>query len=117
MLTARFEAAFQYAAIAHGGQTRKGTAVPYLSHVMAVAGLVLEFGGDEDTAIAALLHDVVEDCGGKARAADVRARFGDRVARLVAECTDTDETPKTAVARPQRTVHRPSRSRFPRKGG
>lgn len=94
MLTPRFEAAFQYAAMAHGGQLRKGTTVPYLSHLMAVAGLVLEFGGDEDAAIAALLHDVVEDCGGPARAVDVRVRFGPHVAHLVDECTDTDETPK-----------------------
>src|ERR1700726_1983366 len=56
--------AFRYAAEKHAGQTRKKTAVPYLSHLMAVAALVLEAGGDEDMAMAALLHDVVEDCGG-----------------------------------------------------
>jgi (p)ppGpp synthase/HD superfamily hydrolase len=60
----RLQKAFRYAATKHDGQARKGTAVPYLSHVMAVTSLVLEAGGDEDMAIAALLHDVVEDCGG-----------------------------------------------------
>ena len=93
-LTPRFENAFQYAAIAHAGQVRKGTPIPYLSHLMAVASLVLEHGGDEDEAIAALLHDTVEDAGGQTRLADVRSRFGDRVAAIVEGCTDTDVTPK-----------------------
>ena len=68
----RLQRAFRYAAEKHDGQTRKQTAVPYLSHLMAVASLVLEAGGDEDMAIAALLHDVVEDCGGMPRLREIR---------------------------------------------
>ena len=86
--------AFQYAAEKHAGQTRKKTAVPYLSHLMAVASLVLEAGGDEDMAIAALLHDVVEDCGGMPRLHEVRTQFGPRVAKIVDGCTDSFGDPK-----------------------
>jgi (p)ppGpp synthase/HD superfamily hydrolase len=68
--------------------------VPYLSHLMAVASLVLEAGGDEDMAIAALLHDVVEDCGGMPRLREVRKRFGPRVAKIVEGCTDSFVEPK-----------------------
>jgi (p)ppGpp synthase/HD superfamily hydrolase len=90
----RLQRAFQYAAEKHAGQTRKQTAVPYLSHLMAVASLVLEAGGDEDMAIAALLHDVVEDCGGMPRLREVRKRFGMRVAKIVEGCTDSFGEPK-----------------------
>ncbi len=90
----RLQRAFRYAAEKHAGQTRKQTAVPYLSHLMAVASLVLEAGGDEDMAIAALLHDVVEDCGGMPRLREVRKQFGPRVARIVEGCTDTFVDPK-----------------------
>ena len=86
--------AFRYAAEKHAGQTRKQTAVPYLSHLMAVASLVLEAGGDEDMAIAALLHDVVEDCGGMPRLREVRKQFGPRVAKIVEGCTDSFVEPK-----------------------
>ncbi len=86
--------AFRYAAEKHAGQTRKQTAVPYLSHLMAVASLVLEAGGDEDMAIAALLHDVVEDCGGMPRLREVRKQFGPRVAKIVEGCTDSFGDPK-----------------------
>ena len=86
--------AFRYAAEKHAGQTRKQTAVPYLSHLMAVASLVLEAGGDEDMAIAAFLHDVVEDCGGLPRLREVRKQFGPRVARMVEGCTDSFGEPK-----------------------
>src|ERR1700730_13109897 len=86
--------AFRYAAEKHAGQTRKKTAVPYLSHLMAVASLVLEAGGDEDMAIAALLHDVVEDCGGLPRLREVRKQFGTRVAKIVEGCTDAYVVPK-----------------------
>jgi len=86
--------AFRYAAEKHAGQTRKKTAVPYLSHLMAVASLVLEAGGDEDMAIAALLHDVVEDCGGMPRLREVRKQFGTRVAKIVEGCTDAYVVPK-----------------------
>src|SRR5450755_3563913 len=90
----RLQRAFRYAADKHAGQTRKQTAVPYLSHLMAVASLVLDAGGNEDLAIAALLHDVVEDCGGMPRLREIRKRFGPRVAKVVDGCTDTYVEPK-----------------------
>ena len=90
----RLQRAFRYAAEKHAGQTRKQTAVPYLSHLMAVSSLVLEAGGDEDLAIAALLHDVVEDCGGVPRLREVKKMFGPRVARIVEGCTDSFGEPK-----------------------
>lgn len=90
----RLQQAFRYAAEKHAGQTRKKTAVPYLSHLMAVASLVLEAGGDEDLAIAALLHDVVEDCGGIPRLREVQTKFGPRVAKVVEGCTDSFSDPK-----------------------
>lgn len=93
-LGVRLQRAFRYAAKMHDGQARKRTAVPYLSHVMAVASLVLEAGGDEDLAIAALLHDVVEDCGGMPRLREIRKQFGPRVAHIVEGCTDTFVEPK-----------------------
>lgn len=93
-ITGRFEDAFRYAAEAHAGQRRKGTDTPYIAHLMAVTALVLEDGGDEDEAIAALLHDAVEDQGGRERLDDIRARFGERVARIVEGCTDSFTTPK-----------------------
>ncbi len=94
VLGPRLQRAFRYAAEKHDGQTRKQSAVPYLSHLMAVASLVLEAGGDEDMAIAALLHDVVEDCGGMPRLREVRKKFGPRVARIVEGCTDSFGEPK-----------------------
>jgi len=90
----RLQRAFHYAAEKHAGQTRKQSAVPYLSHLMAVSSLVLEAGGDEDMAIAALLHDVVEDCGGMPRLREVRKQFGSRVAKIVEGCTDSFSEPK-----------------------
>jgi len=88
-LTEKFDRALAYATHVHGGQARKGTSIPYISHLLAVAATVLEYGGDEDLAIAGLLHDSVEDQGGKARLEDVRHRFGDRVAGVVRACTDS----------------------------
>jgi GTP pyrophosphokinase len=91
-LTDRFEKALVFAAQRHAKQKRKGTGVPYVSHLLAVCALVLEQGGSEDEAIAALLHDAVED-----RAAtldEIHDRFGDRVAGIVSGCSDTDEYPK-----------------------
>lgn len=93
-LGARLQRAFRYAAEKHAGQTRKQSAVPYLSHLMGVASLVLEAGGDEDIAIAALLHDVVEDCGGMPRLREIQRQFGPRVARMVEGCTDSFGEPK-----------------------
>ncbi len=93
-LGARFERALLFATRKHAGQHRKGTAVPYVAHLLGVASLVLEAGGDEDLAIAALLHDVVEDCGGAPMLREVRRRFGKRVAHTVDGCTDSDLDPK-----------------------
>ncbi|MCX6552510.1 MAG: HD domain-containing protein [Acidobacteria bacterium] len=93
-LTRRFEEALAYANEAQGKQKRKGTDVPYLAHLLEVASIVLQHGGDEDEAIAALLHDAPEDAGGHARLADIRTRFGDRVADIVDGCSDTFESPK-----------------------
>ena len=93
-LTRRFTDALAYATEVHAGQSRKGTSVPYVAHVLGVCALVLEDGGGEDEAIAALLHDAVEDGGGRPRLEDIRRRFGDRVAGIVWACSDTDETPK-----------------------
>ena len=89
VLTDRFDRALLYATHVHGGQVRKGSSTPYVAHLLAVAATVLEYGGDEDLAIAALLHDSVEDQGGKARLEDVRNRFGERVARIVEACSDS----------------------------
>jgi len=94
ILTSRFDQALAYALVVHGGQLRKGTGIPYISHLLMVAAIVLEYGGTEDDAIAALLHDAVEDGGGARRLADIRQRFGERVADIVMGCSDTDMTPK-----------------------
>ena len=90
----RFLRGFEFAAEKHSGQTRKASTIPYIAHLMGVASLVLEAGGDEDLAIAALLHDVVEDCGGAPMLKEIRRRFGKRVAHVVDGCTDTDTDPK-----------------------
>jgi (p)ppGpp synthase/HD superfamily hydrolase len=87
-LTERFDRAVLYALHVHGGQVRKGTTVPYAAHLLAVAATVLEYGGDEDLAIAALLHDAAEDQGGIRRLNDIRNRFGDRIASIVKSCSD-----------------------------
>jgi (p)ppGpp synthase/HD superfamily hydrolase len=92
VLTPRFVDAVSFAMVAHGTQTRKGGDIPYISHLLAVASLVLEAGGDEDMAIAGLLHDTIEDTD--VTWADIESAFGPRVAGIVWGCTDTDETPK-----------------------
>lgn len=89
ILTDRFGRALWYTTHIHREQVRKSTAIPYVAHLLAVAAIVLEHGGDEDLAIAALLHDSVEDQGGQARLNDVRGQFGDRVAHVVEECSDS----------------------------
>lgn len=86
----RFEKALAYTFQAHHLQTRKGSDTPYMGHLLGVASLVIEDGGDEDQAIAALLHDAVEDQGGPARLADIRAHFGPEVAAIVEACSDWD---------------------------
>ena len=93
-LTERFDAACAYARSIHNEQRRKGTDIPYAAHLLAVASLVLEDGGDEDQAIAALLHDAAEDHGGVETLEDIRRRFGDRVAHIVEGCSDSLEDPK-----------------------
>lgn len=90
----RFRRAFLFAAEKHAKQARKASTIPYIAHLMGVASLVLEAGGDEDLATAALLHDVVEDCGGEPMLKEVRRRFGNRVAKIVDGCTDADTYPK-----------------------
>src|SRR3712207_4175995 len=90
-LSERYDRALQFAAEHHRGQVRKGSRVPYLTHLMSVSALVLEHGGGEDQAIAGLLHDAVEDApegkGGEVLT-DIRSRFGDAVADMVRACSD-----------------------------
>jgi (p)ppGpp synthase/HD superfamily hydrolase len=93
-LTAQFEAALVYATRLHAHQLRKTGETPYIAHLLSVAALVLEAGGDEDEAIAALLHDAVEDQGGIATRNEIRLRFGDRVVAIVDGCTEFDTMPK-----------------------
>ncbi len=93
-LSARFEDALVYAARLHRQQRRKGNNVPYVSHLMAVAALTLEHGGDEDQAIAALLHDAAEDQGGRDELQRIEVRFGAGVSKIVADCSDSLDVPK-----------------------
>jgi (p)ppGpp synthase/HD superfamily hydrolase len=88
-LTSRFEDALIYAVRLHSQQMRKGGAVPYISHLLGVASIVLEYGGNEDEAMGALLHDAVEDQGGIPRLEEIRSLFGENVADIVAGCTDS----------------------------
>ena len=90
----RFEEALIYAAHLHAGQVRKADGTPYIAHLLSVAALVLEDGGDEDEAIAALLHDAVEDQGGDAARQEIRRRFGERVVAIVDGCSDAETLPK-----------------------
>ncbi len=94
MLSERFIDALTFATQLHAGQTRKGSEVPYIAHLLGVASTVLEHGANEDEAIAALLHDAIEDQGGAATREEIRRRFGDTVTEIVDGCTDSDTTPK-----------------------
>jgi (p)ppGpp synthase/HD superfamily hydrolase len=94
VLSQRFEDALQFAAVTHRSQVRKGSGIPYVGHLLGVCSLVIEDGGDEDEAIAALLHDAAEDRGGAEMLDEIRRRFGDQVAGIVAACSDTCESPK-----------------------
>ncbi|MDQ1245863.1 MAG: hypothetical protein QG597_230 [Actinomycetota bacterium] len=99
VLTDRYTAAVAYATALHATQTRKGNDIPYVAHLLGVSSLVLEAGGSEDEAIAGLLHDAVEDCGGLPTLAVIRSRFGGRVADIVLACSDsTDEDWKETVS-------------------
>jgi (p)ppGpp synthase/HD superfamily hydrolase len=94
MLSPRFDLALTCASDWHRDQKRKGSGIPYVSHLLGVTALVLEHGGDENTAIAALLHDAVEDAGGAARLVEIDERFGADVARFVDECSEEYSTRK-----------------------
>jgi len=94
VLSSRFEEALILATRLHTNQVRKGARIPYVAHLLAVTALVLEDGGDEDQAIAALLHDAVEDQGGIETLDEIRKLFGERVAHIVEGCSDSFESPK-----------------------
>ena len=98
LVTERLDLAFALARRLHAADVRKATATPYLAHLLSVAGLVLEHGGDEDLAIAALLHDTAEDHGGWPVIDQVRTAFGDRVADVVLACSDSLVEDATAKA-------------------
>lgn len=89
----RLSEAVTYGLAIHAEQIRKGSGIPYIGHLLGVASLVLEAGGDEDQAIAGMLHDAIEDVGAE-QEAEIKARFGGRVARIVRACTDADTQPK-----------------------
>ena len=93
-LTGQFSKALAYAEMKHHNQVRKGGDIPYIGHLLTVAGLVINDGGSEAQAIAALLHDAVEDQGGAPTLEEIRSNFGGDVARIVDECSDTVEEPK-----------------------
>jgi len=93
-LSRRFDDAVGFVLEKHRHQLRKGTEIPYVSHLLAVAAIVLEYGGTEDEAIAAVLHDVVEDQGGRPVLEQIRAEFGAPVADTVEGCTDAETNPK-----------------------
>lgn len=94
ILSHRFTEALIYARELHATQVRKGSGVPYIAHLLGVASIALEYGANEDEAIAALLHDAIEDQGGNATREEIRRRFGDIVTEIVDGCTDADTIPK-----------------------
>jgi len=94
LLDAEFLRAFEYALRKHRTQKKKGSRIPYIEHLMGVCSVVLHYGGGQDEAIAALLHDVVEDQGGKPVLAEILREFGPRVGHIVEGCTDSDTHPK-----------------------
>ena len=94
MLSQRFQTALSYAHQLHQTQTRKGSGTPYIAHLLGVASIALEYGATEDEAIAALLHDAIEDQGGQATGDRIRQQFGDAVADIVEGCSDSFTTPK-----------------------
>jgi (p)ppGpp synthase/HD superfamily hydrolase len=90
VLTKRFQEAMAYAYELHARQKRKGSSIPYIAHLLGTTSIALEFGANEDEAIAALLHDAIEDQGGDHTRQDIRKRFGDEVVMIVNGCTDSD---------------------------
>ncbi len=95
-LTERFQEALRFASEVHASQLRKRGGVPFIAHLMGVCSIVLEYGGDEDEAIAALLHDAPEDQGGEPMLDEIRSKFGSRVANIVDEATEPLHLGKTA---------------------
>jgi len=93
-LSPRFAQALTYAAMLHADQRRKVSGEPYVTHLLGAASIALEYGADEDEAIAALLHDAIEDQGGAATREAIRRRFGPRVTEIVDGCSDADTIPK-----------------------
>jgi (p)ppGpp synthase/HD superfamily hydrolase len=104
ILASRFDEAFAYASQLHRTQLRRGTEVPYLAHLLGVASLVLEDGGDEDEAIAGLLHDAA-DYQGVPALNEIRRRFGSRVADIVEHCTDHDPAHDKPMWRPRKQAY------------
>lgn len=106
-LTDRFQKAMAYATELHKDQTRKSTAITYICHPFGVASLVLEAGGDEDQAIAALLHDIPEDCGGAPRLKEISEMFGSRVEKIVRGCSDSlvEDPEEKAPWKERKEVH------------
>ena len=106
-LTERFHRAMAYATELHKDQTRKSTTITYISHPFGVASLVLEANGDEDQAIAALLHDIPEDCGGEPRLREIAEMFGPRVEKIVRGCSDSlvEDPEEKAPWRERKEVH------------
>src|SRR6516162_3550371 len=109
-LSVRFDHALLFAAQVHRNQDRKRSGIPYLSHLLGVASIVLDYGGDEDLGIAALLHDAAEDHGGRAMLHTIEQTFGPRVAKVVDGCTDSygdEDKPKPKwYPRKLRYLHR-----------
>ncbi len=93
-MSKRFTEALSYAATLHANQKRKGSGEPYIGHLLGVTSLVLQHGGNENEAIAALLHDAAEEQGGRATLREIERKFGKKVAGIVEACSDTFETPK-----------------------
>lgn len=104
-LSPKFALALQFANEIHSTQLRKGLGAPYISHLMAVCSYVLEYGGSETQAIAALLHDVVEDCGGMPILDTVRVIFGKDVADIVEACTDSFDVGSKSEWRPRKEAY------------
>ena len=113
MNSPRFRYAFEYAAALHAADLRKGSRIPYLSHLLDVCAIVMRYSGNEDAVIAALLHDAAEDHGGASRLADIQRNFGKAVASIVEECTDSTTTPKQPweVRKKNYVKHLPEASR------
>ncbi len=104
ILSSRFQDALNFAVELHAGHTGKGTCIPDISHLLAVSNLAIQHGENEGEAIAALLHDAIEDQGDEETREAIRRRFGDRVVEIVEGCTDTDATPKPPW-RPQKEAY------------